>query len=192
MVSDMLFAFAMLLGVSHAGPGLVPRYSNGTTNGNAKAGRYDMPLSWGTGGFLSTIEFGTPKVQLPVFVDWTWISQFIVGPKCFGAYDPDACLFPDQKYYDPRDSSTFKDLSTKYKDRTWKPNHFFFEDPLHAEYGADSIDIGPVTSEIVVQISDMEFNASTYGYAFPFAGVFGLSPVYKGDGREYTDPVPNA
>lgn len=190
-MAKLLLALTTLLPLTHAGPGLRPRISNASNSSSSttKASRYDLPLSWASSGFLTTIDLGTPSAQVSVFVDWTWISQFLVGPKCWGAYDPDACLFPDQKHWDPRDSSTFKNLSGTYADRTWRPNHFFFEDPLHAEYGSDVVGVGPVTSEIVVQVSDLHFNASAYGYEFPFAGVFGLSPVYMGDAGEYPNPL---
>ncbi|KAK7423633.1 hypothetical protein QQZ08_008988 [Neonectria magnoliae] len=185
MLPNTAFAFALMLGIAQAGPGLLPR-RNGSKF--SKAGRHDMMLTTGPGGFLSTIEIGTPSTKLPVFVDWTWISQFVVSPKCFGAYDPESCLHPDQTFWDPRESRTFKNLTSKYKDRIWKPNYFFLEDPLHAEYGADRVTIGPVSSEATIQLSDMDFNISEYGYAFPFGGVFGLAPVYRGDGKDFQSP----
>jgi hypothetical protein len=181
MFTQTCLTLGLLLSGVQAGPGLRPR---GYKRDCDKADRYDMPISWHANGFMSNMSIGTPKTDIPVLVDWTWISQLIISPKCFGEFDPEACHFPGQPAWDPRTSSTFKNLSDKFDERTWKPNHFFFNDPLHVEYGSDSVQLGPVASESVIQVTDMTFNVSTYGFPFPFAGVFGLSPVFANDGRK--------
>jgi hypothetical protein len=182
MLSKACVIAALLLGAAQAGPGLRPR---GWKRDCDKADRYDMPITWNPSGFVSVMSMGTPKTEIPVLVDWTWISQMTISPKCYGEFDPEACHFPGQPAWDPRTSESYKNLSEVYDRRSWKPNHFFFEDPLDVEYGSDSVQLGPVASETVVQLTDIQFNVSAYGFPFPFAGVFGLSPVFEGDDRDY-------
>lgn len=174
---------ALLASTAQAGPGIRPRdYLE--KKRCEKADRFDLPVQWNDLGFLSNASFGTPAVQAPILVDWTWMSQLIISPKCFGEFDPSSCMFPGQIYLDERESSTFKNLSDAFNDRTWAPNHFFFEQPLHVEYGTDVVTVGPVAGEVVAQYSDMTFNVSSFGFPFPFGGVFGLSPIFKGDDGE--------
>jgi hypothetical protein len=182
MFTKACLAVSLLLSGVHAGPGLRPR---GYKRDCDKADRYDMPVSWHDNGFMSNMTVGTPATDIPVLVDWTWISQLVISPKCFGEFDPEACHFPGQPSWDPRGSNTFKNMTDVYADQTWKPNHFFFEDPLHVQYGSDSVGIGPVSTQSVIQLTDLTFNVSTYGFPFPFAGVFGLSPVFKGDDLDF-------
>ncbi|KAM4066021.1 eukaryotic aspartyl protease [Hirsutella rhossiliensis] len=188
MLFKALVALSTLAGVARAVPAAVPadrRPGKGACPSPGK-GVYDWPLDWDPLGFVSKARVGSPGFEYKLFVDWTWISHIVGSPKCFGQWDPKLCLHPDQVYWDPRNSSTFKNLSSVYQDRTWKPNHIFFENPLHVEYGSDLVQIGPVSSRAVLQLTDFTFNVSqAMGAAYPFTGIFGMSPVYKGDGPDY-------
>ncbi|KAK5987502.1 Aspartic protease-like protein pynH [Cladobotryum mycophilum] len=157
--------------------------------GGSRGEVYDMPMKWSPLGFLTTIELGTPKQELTIFVDWTWVSFIVMTNRCNGVYNQSACFFPDQITWDPRKSSSLKNLSSVYDDYTWRPNHFFFEYPMHVTIGSDSLEVGPVTKDTVLQLSDLTFDTEVLGQVFPFSGIFGLSPVFEGDGLDYQSPI---
>lgn len=183
MYAKAALAVALLASTVHAGPGLRPRDYLAKKDCD-KANRFDLPLVRNDLGFLSNASYGSPAVQVPVLVDWTWMSQLVISPKCYGEFDPSLCMFPGQLTLDQRESSTFKNLSDAFDERTWNPNHFFFDNPLHVQYGSDVLKLGPVSGEVVAQYSDITFNVSALGFPFPFGGVLGLSPIFKGDDGE--------
>lgn len=148
--------------------------------------QWDMPCDWTPNGFMGDVSFGSPKDNLRVFVDWTWVSLLVMTPRCWGEYNPSACLHPKQETFDPRKSSSFKNLSSEYQDRTWRPNHFFFEDPAHVTIGADKLQVGPVNSEIVAQLTDLTFDVGARGFPYPFQAIYGMSPVFNGDPSKST------
>jgi hypothetical protein len=165
-----------LLGATAEAASLAPRAQG--------ADRFDMSLDWNFFGFLSSIKLGTPQVEYAVFVDWTWISQFVLSSKCYGVpQNASACLNSAQVYYEPSKSSSVQNRSSLYPSRTWLPNHFFFWEPLTVDYASDIVTVGPVTSETIIQVSDTTFDLTTF--PFPFSGVFGLSPIFKGDNGTY-------
>ncbi|GJN76284.1 hypothetical protein PLIIFM63780_010105 [Purpureocillium lilacinum] len=194
MWAKTFVAASLLVGAAHAVPAVAPTTDlEGRTHGGGWPGSwpnhsravYDWPLDWDPLGFVSKASLGSPRFEYKVFVDWTWISHIVTTPKCYNQWDPSLCLHKDQVYWDPRKSSSFKNLTSVYQDRTWKPNHFFMENPMHIRYGADVLHIGPVSSRSVLQLTDLTFNASQLGFAYPFTGIFGMSPVYKGDKADY-------
>ncbi|KAM0333319.1 hypothetical protein ACHAQA_001980 [Verticillium albo-atrum] len=158
-----------------AKPGISPR--------GKSHGRYDLPLDWSPFGLLSSIKLGQPQTEVPVFVDWTWINTFVQTPRCYGKFEPDLCLHPAQPYYDPRGSSHYQNKTDEYPRRTWLPNHFFFWEPATCDHGIDSIQIGPVKSDVLLQFADTEFDASAF--PFPFGAVFGLAPTFKDQNTSY-------
>ncbi|PHH86104.1 hypothetical protein CDD83_10709 [Cordyceps sp. RAO-2017] len=192
MLFRTLAALSTLAGVAQAVPAAVPPRDADSSSVATKdscpsrtKGVFDWPLTWDPQGFIATASVGNPRYEYKLFVDWTWISHVVGTPKCFGQWNPSLCLAPSQPYWDPRNSTTFKNLSSVYHDRTWKPNHFFFEQPMHVEYGSDVLQIGPVSSRAVLQLTDFAFNASQMGFVYPFTGIFGMSPVFEGDGLDY-------
>ena len=61
----------------------------------------------------------------------------------------------------------------------WNPNHFFFYDDLSLQMGSDVERIGDShEARIFIQVADMHFQLPE---AFPFTGVFGLSPAFPTD-----------
>ncbi|KAL2869056.1 pepsin-like aspartic protease [Aspergillus lucknowensis] len=142
---------------------------------------FDMPLTWTPFGFTTdTIQVGTPPQPLNSFVDWTWIGQYAFTPRCHGSLkDTWQCLQPGQGLYNQSQSSTFVNQSKLYPDRNWNPNHFFFYDDLSVGFGSDIQYVGPDhKAPVTLQLADMHF---TLEFAYPFAGVFGLSPVFSAD-----------
>lgn len=191
-----ILASYLLFGAVHAVPTAVPptdvdevgwgaggRWGgNSPGHWNPRGGQYDLPLDWDPLGFVSKIGIGSPKFDYKIFVDWTWVSHIVTTPKCYGQFNPSLCMHPQQVYWDPRNSTSYKNLTSLYGDRSWKPNHFFMNDPMSIEYGSDLLHIGPVTGEAVLQLTDLEFNVSAkYGVPYPFTGIFGMSPVFRGD-----------
>ncbi|KID99906.1 eukaryotic aspartyl protease, partial [Metarhizium majus ARSEF 297] len=169
-------------GVDEARWGPGGRWSDRPGSWNPRGGQYDLPLDWDPLGFASRIGVGSPRFDYKIFVDWTWVSNIVTTPKCYGQWNPSLCLHPQQPYWDPRNSTSFKNLTSEFADRSWRPNHFFMQDPMSIEYGSDLLHIGPVTGEAVLQLTDLQFNVSAkYGTPFPFTGIFGMSPVFRGD-----------
>ncbi|OHE92887.1 hypothetical protein CORC01_11829 [Colletotrichum orchidophilum] len=178
-LSKFAVLLPLLAGSTEAGKMRAPR--------SWAADRFDMQLTWNQFGFLSHQKIGNPPQEIPIFVDWTWISQYILSPKCYGEEnDPAACLNVQQLYYDPAKSTSHRDASKRFPSRTWLPNHFFFWEPLTVDYAQDAVQIGPVTSNSIMQFSDTNFDLSAFPY--PFTGVLGLSPVFKGDNASLQSP----
>ncbi|KJZ78760.1 hypothetical protein HIM_02151 [Hirsutella minnesotensis 3608] len=192
MLLKTLVAFSALSGLVSAvpaDPSTDVAYQSGKGDCTTKARTvYDWPVDWDSLGFVSRAIVGNPGFEYKLFVDWTWSSHIIGTPRCFGQWNPKLCLHKDQVYWDPRKSTSFRNLSTVYEERTWKPNHFFFDNPLHIEYGSDIVQVGPASSRAVLQLLDFTFNASAQGFAYPFTGIYGMSPVFKGDGPNFQSP----
>lgn len=143
-------------------------------------GSFDLPLTWSTFGFLGNVSIGTPPQQVTSFVDWTWISQYVFTTTCHGDKDKTFdCLAKEQTIYNQSQSSTFRDESTLYPSRTWNPNHFFFYKDLTVDYASDIETVGPSSARLTIQAADFQFDLTKAPY--PFAGVYGLSPVFKTD-----------
>lgn len=156
------------------------------TLANGGSAAYDLPLTWNPAGFLSTALVGTPPQKLPVFVDWTWINFYVLTTTCYGRPNTKAsCISPTQQFFNETASSTFRYRKDLYPSRTWNPNHFFFDNNLSVDHATDIVTIGPSSAEVLLQASDTTFNMSSL--TFPFAGVYGLSPVFPSDnGRVWT------
>ncbi|KAI6782823.1 uncharacterized protein J7T54_000966 [Emericellopsis cladophorae] len=142
-------------------------------------GAFDMPLQWTPYGFATnTISVGTPAQSMDSFVDWTWIGQYVFTPRCHGDLSRTSeCLQPDQMLFDQRESRTFVNQSHLYPDRHWNPNHFYFHDDLSIGFGSDMLRVGNTKSRVTLQMADMRFKLDS---AYPFGGVYGLSPVFAG------------
>ncbi|KAL2001853.1 hypothetical protein VTN02DRAFT_1118 [Thermoascus thermophilus] len=152
-----------------------------------RAQSYDLPLTWNSYGFLSEISVGTPPQTLAVFVDWTWIGQYILTTFCRG--DPRAtyaCLAKQQIFFNQTRSSTFRNLTARFSDLEWNPNHFFFYKDLDVDVASDIVTVGPATSRVTLQAADFQFDDTES--AIPFSGVYGLSPVFKGDNSSIQSP----
>lgn len=148
---------------------------------------YDLPLTWNPFGFLTNVSIGTPPQQITSFVDWTWISQYIFTTRCHeDSEDTLDCFSESQKLFNETLSSTFRDESLLYPSRTWNPNHFFFYKDLTVDYASDIERVGPSSARLTLQAADFQFNVTAAPY--PFAGVFGLSPVFKNDNRSIQSP----
>lgn len=146
-----------------------------------QARSWEMPLTWNHFGFLAkdTITVGTPPQNVTVFVDWTWISQYLITETCHGTDNTSACLNKEQSYFRTKDSSTFRNETVLFPSRTWNPNHFFFDLDLTVDYASDILAVGPYGQRTVVQAADFQFDQGEDFY--PFDGVFGLSPVFAND-----------
>jgi len=147
------------------------------------ADAFDLPLTWTPFGLVTdALTLGTPPQKITSFVDWTWIGQYVFSPLCQGgANETTDCLHAEQSLFNQYESQTFVNESKKYSPRNWNPNHFFFYDDLSVQYGSDVERVGPKASaRITVQVADMHFQLD---YAYPFSGVFGLSPAFKSDNR---------
>lgn len=143
---------------------------------------YDLPLTWNPFGFLTNISIGTPSQQVTSFVDWTWISQYVFTTRCHGSSEDTLdCFSKSQKIFNESRSSTFRNQSSLYPSRTWNPNHFFFYKDLTVDYASDIERVGPSAARVTLQAADFQFDLTAAPY--PFAGVFGLSPVFKNDNR---------
>lgn len=143
-------------------------------------GSFDLLLTWSPFGFLGNVSIGTPPQQVTTFVDWTWISQYVFTTTCQG--DPERtldCFAKDQAIFNQSLSHTYRNESALYPSRTWNPNHFFFYEDLTVDYASDIETIGPSSARLIIQAADQQFDLTEAPY--PFAGVYGLSPVFKGD-----------
>ncbi|GKZ24117.1 hypothetical protein AbraIFM66951_008930 [Aspergillus brasiliensis] len=142
----------------------------------------DLPLTRSSYGFLTDIALGTPGQSLPYLVDWTWTGHYVVTTLCYN--DPTAtydCLNVDQKIFNQTLSSTFINQTDQYGYLYWDPNHFYFTEPAAADVATDMLRIGPTGVNTTIQAANFVFNETIS--AFPFSGVYGLSPVFKGDNR---------
>lgn len=143
---------------------------------------YDLPLMWNPFGFLSNVSIGTPPQQVTSFVDWTWISQYVFTTRCHGdSENTYGCFSKSQRIFNESLSSTFRYESSRFPSRTWNPNHFFFYKDLTVDYASDVETVGPSSARLTLQAADFQFDLSAAPY--PFAGVFGLSPVFASDNR---------
>ncbi|KAI0398135.1 eukaryotic aspartyl protease [Xylariaceae sp. FL0594] len=151
------------------------------------ASSYDVPLTWTPAGFTGAISVGTPPQQLRAFFDWTWISQYVFTTVCYDQKNtPYVCLNKEQAYFNESLSRTFRYVPEQYPTRTWNPNHFFFYNDLKVNYATDIVAVGPSTTFVVLQGSDINFNMTAM--SFPFAGVYGLSPVFPSDNASTSSP----
>ncbi|KAL8997003.1 MAG: hypothetical protein Q9188_006427 [Gyalolechia gomerana] len=150
-------------------------------------GSFDLLLTWSPFGFLGNVSIGTPPQQVTTFVDWTWISQYVFTTTCQG--DPERtpdCFAKDQAIFNQSLSHTYRNESALYPSRTWNPNHFFFYEDLTVDYASDIETIGPSSARLIIQAADQQFDLTEAPY--PFAGVYGLSPVFKGDNASIQSP----
>lgn len=157
---------------------------NPSKHGNTSLQSYNMPLTRNLDtGFFGTISVGTPAQKLTAFVDWTWISMWVISTTCDGGKeDISMCRAPQQIVFNQSMSSTFENVSTLYPSRTWNPSEFFGPYDFTVDYGSDIETIGPVSSRVVIQTSDIEPGLFT-NTVFPFEGILGLSPVFPSDNR---------
>ncbi|KAH6672341.1 aspartic peptidase domain-containing protein [Halenospora varia] len=158
------------------------------TAGAACPQPYDMPLIRDPSyGYLGNISVGTPPQPLTVFTDWTWTSQYVVSTTCAGnTTNTAACLSPQQQIFNQSKSSTYKNESSLYPSESWFPNEFF-PAPFMVDYGSDVQAIGPVSSRVVIQTSNIETGLFTQ-LALPFGGIFGLMPPTKGGNASDESP----
>lgn len=174
----MIFSKALLAVLLTATGRLALAVPTSQCRQNARS--YDLPLTWNSFGFLSHVSVGTPAQELSVFVDWTWIGQYLLTTLCHGSSnDTFDCLSKQQTFFNQSQSSTFRNLTSRYGELSWDPNHFFFWKPLTVDIASDILTVGPSTSRVIIQAADFQFDETEY--PFPFAGVFGLSPVLKTD-----------
>ncbi|KAJ9293896.1 hypothetical protein DTO271G3_7272 [Paecilomyces variotii] len=92
---------------------------------------------------------------------------------------PQECLNSEQTYFNQSASRTFRYTPKLYPSRTWDPNHFFPNEPALVHCATDYFTVGSESKRIVLQTSDFTFNLTDFAY--PFAGIYGLSPLLKGD-----------
>jgi hypothetical protein len=155
---------------------------------NTNSLHYDMPMTWTPLGFTAQMTVGTPPQNLTSFVDWTWNSQYLLTTTCLGIQNnKDNCLVPSQQYFNQSQSSTFTDLSQQYPSQTWNPNHFFLDLDLTVDYAEDVQTVGPSSVAVRLQAGDFQFKQAT---AFPFSGVYGLSPVLPSANSKLTSTSP--
>ena len=134
-----------------------------------------------TFGFLGNISLGVPSQQVTAFIDWTWISLYVVTGLCDGqSGDPTRCLSPQQPFFNQLASTSYESQSSLYPSRTWNPNEFFGNIDFRVDYASDIAAIGPLSSRITLQASDLQPGIFT-STIFPFSGILGLSPVFRTD-----------
>ncbi|OPB36212.1 aspartyl protease [Trichoderma guizhouense] len=141
----------------------------------------DLPLTLSSLGFLTPISIGTPPQEIVSLMDWTWINQFTLSTLCLGnPHDTASCLAPGQAFFNQSQSTTFTNQTSLYPSRTWNPNGFFGPAPLTVQFGHDVQHVGSLSAPVTFMLADMQFPQPG---AFPFTGVFGLSPVFKTDNQ---------
>lgn len=152
----------------------------------AQKGSFDLPLAWNKFGFLGNLSLGTPAQPITSFVDWTWISQYVFTEKsCHGEESRlRECLADEQHVFNLSQSSTFRNETASYPSRTWNPNHFFFYEDLSVKYISEVETVGPSSAPLTIQAADVATIDLTES-PFPFAGVYGLSPVFEGDDSRF-------
>lgn len=173
MILSKALLAVLLTATSHLA-GAVP-----TVQSRQNARSYNLPLTWNSFGFLSQISVGTPPQKLPVFVDWTWVGQYLLTTLCHGTNNTHDCLATQQPLFNQSLSSSFRNLTSQYGDLSWDPNHFFFWKPLTVDISSDIVTVGPSSTRMIIQAADFQFDETAA--PFPFAGVYGLSPVFKTD-----------
>ncbi|PHH62557.1 hypothetical protein CDD82_1989 [Ophiocordyceps australis] len=161
--------------------------ASGNSSRDSRRG-HDWLVQWTPLGFVARAGIGSPRFEHNVFVDWTWIGHIVTTPRCFGQWNAALCFYAGQVVWDPRSSVSWANLSGTYGDRTWQPNHFFRRDAMHVDFASDEVQVGPVSGRVVLQLTDLAFDASKFGAAYPFTGVFGMSPVFPGDDARYQSP----
>ncbi|KAL8818968.1 MAG: hypothetical protein Q9223_002509 [Gallowayella weberi] len=164
-----------------------PISTKGGGDSGGSGGSFDLLLTWSPFGFLGNVSIGTPPQTVTSFVDWTWIGQYAFTTTCHG--NPERtldCFAKDQAIFNQSQSHTFRNESASYPSRTWNPNHFFFYQDLSVDYASDIETIGPSSTRLTIQAADQHFNLTDAPY--PFAGVYGLSPVFKGDNASIQSP----
>ena len=141
---------------------------------------FDLPLEESPFGFVtSDVSIGTPPQPLRLFVDWTWIGQYVLTPLCNGSLtDTQECLSEEQSIFNQTESTTFVNQSSTWPEQVWNPNQFYFDQDLSVQYGTDIERVGPASARIMIMAADMHFRIPE---PYPFAGVFGMSPVFPGD-----------
>ncbi|KAL8800505.1 MAG: hypothetical protein Q9182_005141 [Xanthomendoza sp. 2 TL-2023] len=178
-----MMKLSMILLPLLASNGILSNASPISSNGghsDSNDGSFDLLLTWSPFGFLGNVSIGTPPQTVTSFVDWTWIGQYAFTTTCHG--NPERtldCFAKDQAIFNQSRSHTFRNESASYPSRTWNPNHFFFYEDLSVDYASDIETIGPSSTRLTIQAADLHFNLTDAPY--PFAGVYGLSPVFKGD-----------
>ena len=137
---------------------------------------YDLPLIRNPYyGYLANVSIGTPPQELSMFVDWTWTSQYVLSTVCSnGTQDTSECLSAQQQLFNETLSTTFTDKTTEFPDQAWYPN-LFFPAPFEVSYATDVQTLGPVSSPITLQLSDIGLGLLTQTQ-IPFAGILGLMP----------------
>ncbi|KAF1813472.1 eukaryotic aspartyl protease [Eremomyces bilateralis CBS 781.70] len=151
----------------------------------SRPGVYDVPHDrhpWA--GYLLNVTIGNPPQTIPMFNDWTWVQMYTLTTKCMGDEENTwACLNHDQPYYNQTESKTFRNVTDRYPRMNWNPNHFFFYEDMWVEHATEVTTVGSATSTVVFEASDFSFDSTAM--AFPFAGVYGMSPVFEGDKPDY-------
>lgn len=160
-----------------------------TQRQGARPPSFQMPLTRDvTFGFLGNVSVGTPAQQITAFIDWTWISMYLISTTCAGIPgDSKTCLSPQQPLYSQSASTSYKNQTSQYASRTWNPNEFFGIYDFTVDYATDIQTVGASSSQIVLQTSDLPPGLFTTT-VFPFSGIFGLSPVFKTDDRTFDSP----
>ena len=159
-------------------------HGNSVQRDEAKSQGYKMFLTRDpTYGFFGNVSVGTPTQQITALIDWTWISMYLISTTCgAGRYDTEDCLSPQQSLYNQSLSTSYKNQSSQYASRTWNPNEFFGTVNFTVDYASDIETVGSSSSQIVLQTSDLTPGLFTTT-VFPFAGIFGMSPVFKSNNR---------
>ncbi|KAG9238215.1 aspartic peptidase domain-containing protein [Amylocarpus encephaloides] len=149
---------------------------------------YDIPLIRNKDyGWFANISIGTPPQPMTVFTDWTWTSQYAISTTCDGVEGNTAdCLSPAQQLFNQSNSATYKDETSLYPSESWFPNEFF-PAPFNVDYASDVQTIGPVTSRIVLQTSNIQPGIFTQ-FTLPFGGIYGMMPDPKGENASDLSP----
>ncbi len=137
---------------------------------------FDLPLIRDpVFGYLGNVSVGTPAQKLTVFLDWTWTSQYFLSTVCSNETAPTGkCLSPIQQYFNQSRSSSFEGELTEHANQTWYPNEFL-PAPFEVTYGSDMLKVGPTSSPITLQLSDIELGLLVQT-PLSFGGIMGLMP----------------
>ena len=137
---------------------------------------FDLPLIRDpVFGYLGNVSVGTPAQKLTVFLDWTWTSQYLISTSCSNETAPTGkCLSPLQQVFNQSRSSSFVDETAQHPDQTWYPNEFL-PAPFEVGYGSDTMKVGPASSPITLQLSDIELGLLVQT-PLNFGGIMGLMP----------------
>lgn len=128
-------------------------------------------------GYLGNVSVGTPSQEITVFVDWTWTSQYFLSTVCGnGTASTGTCLSPGQQIFNQTQSNSFVNQTAQYPDQAWYPNEFL-PVPFEVSYGADVMQVGPTTSPITMQLSDIPPGLLVQ-MPLSFGGIMGLMPTF--------------